>query len=277
MVIVILSLLGLIFGSFVNALVWRLHEQAKSKKGKAKQDSSNLSIWKGRSMCPNCHHMLSAADLVPLFSWLALKGKCRYCRKPISWQYPLVEALTACLFIFSYIFWPNPLHTAYSWVLFGFWLIFLTGFMALAVYDFRWQILPDKIVSVLTVLALIQIVILLIHGPLGSVLWSVVASALVGGGIFYLIFQVSQGKWIGGGDVKLGFLLGLVLANGWLMTLAIFTASVLGTLAALPLLMSGKARRQTKIPFGPFLIIGAIIAQLFGAAIVNWYKTKLVL
>src|SRR3989344_6490262 len=129
MIVAILIVLGLAFGSFVNALVWRLHEQeerAKSKeqrrkKGKAKNtaklsshtsvlSSKDLSILKGRSMCPSCKHGLAAKDLVPVLSWLTLRGKCRYCHKPISIQYPLVELITATLFVISYLLWPDVAH-----------------------------------------------------------------------------------------------------------------------------------------------------------------------
>src|SRR5882762_114793 len=107
MIIVVLAILGLCFGSFVNAAVWRIYaqEQVKSKKLQVKK-STNLSIVNGRSVCPHCEHELAAKDLMPVFSWLSLGGKCRYCKKPISRQYPLVELLTAVLFVFSYLYWP---------------------------------------------------------------------------------------------------------------------------------------------------------------------------
>src|SRR5260221_566501 len=104
MTIVALILLGLTFGSFINALVWRLHKQ--NEDSAKEQKVPNLSIATGRSMCPNCYHELAAKDLIPVLSWLSLGGKCRYCRQPISWQYPLVELLTAGLFTVSYIYWP---------------------------------------------------------------------------------------------------------------------------------------------------------------------------
>src|SRR5690348_8244818 len=115
MIVLLLGALGLGLGSFVNALVWRLHEQElaeeepkhKRAKGKARQLSAKeLSIVSGRSMCPDCHHELAPQDLIPVLSWLWLRGKCRYCSKPISWQYPLVELVTAALFIVSYLSWP---------------------------------------------------------------------------------------------------------------------------------------------------------------------------
>src|ERR1039458_1315039 len=120
MIITILLLIGLCMGSFINALVWRLHEQSvktlkptrTKKTWLLRSSSDNLSIVHGRSMCPNCRHELSTRDLVPVFSWLALKGKCRYCNKPISLQYPLVELATVLLFIASYLWWPVTLSGA---------------------------------------------------------------------------------------------------------------------------------------------------------------------
>ena len=275
MVFVALVIVGLCGGSFVNALVWRLHEQAKAKNYKLSKNSKQLSILKGHSMCPNCRHQLAALDLVPVFSWLWLKGKCRYCHKPISAQYPVVELLTATLFLLSYVFWPGS-FSALGTSLFIFWLIFLTGLVALAVYDLKWYLLPDRLIYPLLLVSLVQAVVLVCYASSPAhQLTSLLLSFIVGGGIFYAIFQVSAGKWIGGGDVKLGALLGLILASPSLMLLTIFIASLLGTLLALPMMAVGKFKRTTKVPFGPFLIIGAIITQLFGVSLINWYKHKL--
>ncbi|MEO8863067.1 MAG: prepilin peptidase, partial [Candidatus Saccharimonadales bacterium] len=142
MIYIVLVVLGLCLGSFVNALVWRLHEQdllaskakavKKQSKGKNTQlTSQDLSIVKGRSICTHCYHKLAWYDLLPVLSWASLKGKCRYCHKPIGWQYPLVELLTASVFVLSYVFWPNGLDvSSLQLALFGFWLVFVTGFMA---------------------------------------------------------------------------------------------------------------------------------------------------
>ena len=110
MIIVLLVVLGLCLGSFVNALIWRLHEQATAT-GKKKPDKkylARLSITKGRSMCSRCHHELAVKDLIPVFSWLSLGGKCRYCRKPIA-DNPLIEICMPLLFVASYIWWPVAL------------------------------------------------------------------------------------------------------------------------------------------------------------------------
>jgi leader peptidase (prepilin peptidase) / N-methyltransferase len=261
MVIVILAILGLALGSFINAFVWRLHK---------KKD------WvKERSICVHCGHVLAARDLIPVFSWLALKGKCRYCKKSISRQYPVVELATSLLFVGSYMFWPLALSSVGT-TLFVFWLVFLVGLVALTVYDIKWMLLPDKVVYPLMVLALIQTAVLLflVSSPT-DLLADAAFSFLVGGGIFYALFHVSDGRWIGGGDVKLGALLGLILIDWQLMLFTIFTASLLGTAFSLPLMATKRLKKTSKIPFGPFLIAGAIIARLFGSGVIDWYMNLL--
>ena len=269
-----LIVLGLCFGSFVNALVWRLHEQA-AENGKKKPDKkylAQLSIKKGRSMCPHCKHELAAKDLLPVLSWLSLRGKCRYCGKPVSVQYPLVELATAGLFAASYIWWPTAFDAS-QMALFGLWLVMLVGLMALLVYDLRWQLLPDRIMYPLGVVAGLMAVIIIIsaHKSLVALL-NIVLAVIIGGGLFYLIFQVSQGKWIGGGDVKLGWLLGLVLGTPARAALLIFSAALLGSFVSLPLLATKRLKGNSIIAFGPFLIIAAIIVQLFGHSILFWYQ-----
>lgn len=269
MIIVILVVLGLVFGSFINALVWRLHERAHRTSKKAR---ANVSILKGRSMCPNCRHALGAKDLVPVISWLALKGKCRYCSKPISIQYPLVELVTSALFAASYIWWPTGVH-GIQITLLAIWLALLVGLIALAVYDLKWYLLPNRLIypSAGFAGAFALVSILAASKPPIALVNAILAVA-VGGGIFYVLFQVSKGKWIGGGDVKLGWLLGLVVGTPARSLLFIFVASVAGTLASLPLLASHRLKRNSVIPFGPWLIFGAIITVLFGASIIHWYK-----
>ena len=268
MIIVLLIVLGLGLGSFVNALVWRVHEQSK----KSQKSNKDLSILKGRSMCPNCKHQLSGADLVPVFSWLALGGKCRYCKKPISVQYPLVEAATAAMFLASYYWWPMQL-TGLQVVAFGLWFVILTGLMALMVYDFKWQLLPNRIIFPLYYVAgAFALVNAADASNEGLALLSTIFAVAIGGGIFYLIFQVSRGAWIGGGDVKLGWLLGAIVGTPTKSFLFIFLAAFLGTLASIPLLLSKKLSKSSTIPFGPFLIIGAIITYLFGSQIIRWYQ-----
>lgn len=278
MIIVMLVLLGLCFGSFVNALVWRIHEQSKPKNKRAASDKA-LSIANGRSMCPNCHHTLAWYDLLPLVSWIVLAGKCRYCHKAISWQYPVVELITAAIFAISYLYWPIGLGNASIVMLFGLWLVFVVAFIALAIYDLRWMILPNRIVLPMQALAVMYLLIRMAMSE-GSA-WTILLSALLGvlcsAGLFYLIFQISEGKWIGGGDVKLAVVIGLILGDPALSLLMLFIASSMGSLVGVPLLLRGKAKKDTKLPFGPFLITSTIVTQLFGAVLITWYKNQLLI
>lgn len=274
MIILALVLFGLCLGSFVNALVWRVHEQEKVSSGKKpdKKYLKKLSILNGRSMCPDCKHELAVKDLLPVISWLSTGGKCRYCGKPISPQYPLVEAITSAIFVASYIWWPNEFDFAQK-VLFVIWLLVLTGLMSLLVYDLRWKLLPDRIMAPLAVIAGVGALINVIAADKpAEQLLNVILAVAVGGGIFYVLYQVSKGKWIGGGDVKLGWLLGLVVGTPARSLLFIFLASFLGTFVSLPLLATKRLTPKSTVPFGPFLIAAAIIVQLFGHDILHWYQ-----
>lgn len=271
MVVAVLVVFGLCLGSFINALVYRLHwQETHEKAGVA--EKKLYSIRKGRSLCPSCKHQLSSKDLIPVFSWLMLKGKCRYCKQPISWQYPFVEASTALLFVASYLYWPYGLSAWGNILAFVLWLVFLTGFMALAVYDFKYLILPNRIIFPLGFLAVTGLVIETIASHDLQAAKTATIGLLIGGGIFYVLFQISNGAWIGGGDVKLGFLLGLLVGGPGPAFLMLFLASALGSIYSTPMLLTRKAGPRSRIPFGPFLIVAAILVQLFGASIISWYE-----
>lgn len=260
MTIVLLIVFGLLFGSFINALVWRLHERKN---------------WvSDRSECPHCHHKLSALDLIPVLSWVFLRGKCRYCRKPIP-DSPLVELAVPALFVLSYHFWPEALQGA-GWFAFICWLVFVVGFVALAVYDFKWFLLPNVIVFPLMGLAAILVVgRLVLGGTLDQALGSLAGAAVIWG-LFYFIFYISKGEWIGFGDVKLAVILG-VLAGGILPALILlFLASFIGIIVSLPMVIAGKAGRKSHVPFGPMLIAATVIVVLFGGNIADWYSNLLV-
>ena len=260
LMIAVLSFLGLCLGSFVNALVWRLR---------------NKKDWvKARSQCPSCKHQLAALDLIPVLSWLFLRGLCRYCKKPISVQYPLVELAAAIVFVLSYIYWPHSLQGG-QLVLFVTWLACSVGLLALLVYDLKWLLLPNNILYPTLIIAITGKLVYLIgfepNKPHAAVMWGL--SVLAASGIFWLLFLVSGGKWIGYGDVRLGWLTGTLLQTPVRSLLMIFIASVIGTLLVLPLIGAGKRRLSAKIPYGPFLITATFICLLFGDSIVNWYKS----
>lgn len=293
MIWVILAVLGLSAGSFVNALVWRLRQQeklkAKSPKLKAKSKklgtrdlglgtkNRDLSIFTGRSQCPHCYHILAWYDLMPLFSWLLLRGRCRYCGRPISWQYPLVEALVAAIFVTSYVYWPGGVYGAGDWALLATWSVTSVGLLALLIYDLRWMLLPNKIIyPTLAVAAAGRLIYLISFEPdAGSALANWALGVLVASGLFWLIFVASSGKWIGYGDVRLGLITGTVLADPALSVLMIFVASLLGTLVALPALASGRKSIGSRLPFGPFLITATALVLLFGQAPIDWYRRLL--
>jgi leader peptidase (prepilin peptidase)/N-methyltransferase len=277
MIAVVLIFLGLIFGSFVNAFVWRLHEQEELRDRKKKPTKAQLdkfSILKGRSMCPDCRHELAAKDLVPVFSWLSLRGKCRYCGKPISWQYPAVEASTAALFAISYWYWPAD-FSGVGLFQFIIWLGFVVAFMALAVYDLRWYLLPNRVVYPLIIVAALETVIIAIWGADIGLLLKPLLGALVIAGTFWVLFQVSAGKWIGGGDVKLAVVLGLLAGTPLKALLVLFFSSVIGTICSIPILLKGKKGLKVQVPFGPFLLAATVVVVLFGTAIIDWYTDRL--
>jgi len=256
MIITLLIVLGLCFGSFINAFVWRFHE--------------HIGWLKKRSECDYCHHVLSTFDLIPIFSWIALRAKCRYCHKPLSWQYPLVELVTASLFALSYANWPLTLHGV---GLFQFicWLILIIGFIGLTIYDLKWYILPDKIVFFMISLSSIQLlVVYALSGNIKHFLGGIIGAISIAG-TFYVIFRISNGKWIGGGDVKLGICLGLIVGGPINALLLIFIASLTGTLLAIPLLLKQKTL-NIRIPFGPFLMLATVIVFFLGSNLTSWYK-----
>jgi len=279
MIILAVAVFGLCLGSFVNALIWRLHEQEEQARGTAKRKlkAEELSITKGRSMCPHCHHVLAAKDLVPVLSWLWLRGKCRYCHKPIP-DSPIVELSVMVVAVVSYLAWPLSNWGALEAVSFGLWMLLLTGFVALAVYDLRWFILPDRIVAPLSAIGVIfAVAYALSQQDAVGVLADSALGALLIGGLFYGLFQLSQGKWIGGGDVKLGPLLGLVAGSLTGALLLLFIASLAGTLYSIlhGIMRHQKVTGKTRIPFGPFLLLAAFVVFLWGEALMDSYSNFL--
>jgi prepilin signal peptidase PulO-like enzyme (type II secretory pathway) len=259
----------------VNALVWRVHEQ--SKKRKSKSTKVNLSIVNGRSICPNCKHILAWYDLFPVFSWLSLRGKCRYCKKPVAKQYPLVEIAMAAVFVCSYLWWPADLSGAGDRVLFITWLATSVGLLALLVYDALFMLLPNRILYPTFYIAAAGRLIYLVgfepHKAHEALAW--VLSIAVASGIFWLLFVLSQGKWIGYGDVRLGLITGTILADPAKSFMMIILGSLLGTVFILPALLLGKKNLASRLPYGPFLITAAMIILLYGDKILDWYTSFL--
>lgn len=278
-----LGVIGLFFGSFAGATVWRLrarqlkedHAAGEKVTASEKHEISKLkgsSIAKDRSVCLHCGHQLAWYDLVPVLSWVFLRGKCRYCRKPIGATEPIAELAVGAAFALSYFFWPAAMNTPIEIAQFVLWLVAIVGFAILTIYDLKWFLLPNKVVFPLIGLGAIYSLLTLINQDFqpGAVL-HIVGSCLVLSGFYYAIYVLSRGQWVGFGDVKLCLALALFLSNWHLAVSALFLANVLGTLVVIPLMLGGKLGRRSKIPFGPFLIAGWFGAGLFGAAILAWY------
>jgi len=220
-------------------------------------------------MCSHCGHELAAKDLIPVVSWLWLRGRCRYCGVKIQ-DNPLVEVSTGLLFVLSYLWWPLPVH-GIGLFQFIVWLLFVVAFVALATYDLKWFILPDRIVFPLIAIAAAEVVITAVWRQDAWFALDAMLGALTLSGIFYVLFQFSGGAWIGGGDVKLAIVLGLLAGSPVQSLLVLFFASVIGTLCSIPILLKGKKGLKVQVPFVPFLLAGTFLVVQFGQQIINWY------
>lgn len=219
-------------------------------------------------MCPNCHHLLSGRELVPVVSWLILRGRCRWCKRAIAVQYPLVEVATAALFGLSYGAWEFTNLT--SKLSFGLWLLILTSLILLAVYDLKHMLLPTRVIKVLIALVWVNLLLVgLSAGDVGLIATHLLA-AMAGWAFFYGLYALSGGRWLGGGDVRLSFVMGLLLGPK-LLLLALFVGFNSAAIISIALIIFHKLHRKALIPFGPFLIAGTIVAMLWGDSIVETY------
>ena len=258
-----LTIFGILFGSFINALVWRTYQKKSTKNTKFLRE---LSILHGRSMCPNCRHKLSARDLAPIISWVALKGRCRYCGKPIGTTYPLVEALTGFLFGLSYSYF-DGLEQG-RWTLLIVWLFCLVIMVALAVYDLKWMTLPNSFVATLFGGSLLFAVTQSLYQKDVGLLAGSLLAGFFFSGVFYLIFFISNEQWIGGGDVKLALPLGILAGSIFNVLLVLYVASITGLLYSLAIFLRRHTPfRKMRVPFGPFLLLGTYIVFIFSDVI----------
>lgn len=240
-------ILGLCIGSFLNVCIYRIPIQ--------------MSIAKGSSICPTCNTPLKALDLIPVFSFLFLRGKCRHCKSKISIIYPVIELLCAALFVLSfYVFGMNVL-TLFAWA-------FISVLIVASAIDIKTFELPNGIsifIAVLGILSFFFPYIMWWERLLG-----VAASSLP----LLLIVLISKGNAMGMGDVKLMAAAGLLL--GWkLGLLALFLSVLAGGIIGAILLLTKKRKGKDAIPFVPMLCIGTILAFLFGNTMLNWYFSLL--
>jgi leader peptidase (prepilin peptidase)/N-methyltransferase len=284
-----LILFGLVLGSFAGATVWRLRarqlvadkkagEQVDHKEYTQLKKLAGEKLSKDRSRCLHCGYELRWYDLIPLVSWLTLKGRCRDCRKPIGYMEPLIELGTAIFFVASYLFWPVELAGGVQIALFVLWLVSGVGLAIMFAYDTKWFLLPDKINFAVIGLGLVSAILTIIASDNTVVaILSVLGSVAILSGIYFVLYLVSRGRWIGFGDIKLGLGLGLLLADWRLALIALFAANLIGCLIVIPLMITGRLKRNAHVPFGPLLIAGAVVAKLVGLAIAEYYTLSLML
>ncbi len=255
MFLIIIFVFGLCAGSFLNVIIYRLPK--------------NERIF-GRSCCPYCKKTIAWYDLIPGFSFCRLLGKCRFCRKKISWQYPIVEIATGALFLLIF----NELQILNFQNLPSVCYLFFVACSLIVIFviDLKHYIVPDEIIYPAIIFTIFFR--LFENWKLGignlQLLLSSLLSGFLAAAFFLAIVLVSKGKWMGLGDVKLAGFLGLFLS--WPKILpALFVAFLLGAIMGLGLIGAGKKTLKSEIPFGPFLIIGGFIAFFWGQNIVNWY------
>lgn len=247
----IIFFLGLAFGSFANAVVYRL--------------KTGASLW-DRSACTHCRKPILARDLIPVFSWMWLRGRCRFCQKKIAAQYPVIELLMGGLFVTAYARHPF-LFEGRQLIPFFVEAGITWSLTVIAAYDLRWQLIPMKI----------------LWGTMGFVFvwrWAFLPASLgpsllgmvFGGGWMLLLFLVSRGKWIGSGDIWLAMLVGLCL--GWPhIVFGLYLTYVVAGLVAAILLMSRRRRIGERLAFAPFLGLGVVGSWWFWPLIAPWFQS----
>ncbi|KPJ55203.1 hypothetical protein AMJ47_01690 [Parcubacteria bacterium DG_72] len=247
---IVVFLFGLAVGSFLNCIIYRLELKEFKKKKKP--------FLRGRSFCPSCKHVLAWYDLIPVVSFFILRRKCRYCSKKISWQYPAVEIATALLFLSIFNF-QELLITSY-------WLLITCLLIIIFVYDLKHFIIPDSLVFLAIGVTFLYNLIT----NYGLLITNYLIFGLVVAAFFFAIFALSRGRWMGFGDVKLAFFMGLFL--GFPATLvALFFSFLIGAIIGIILILLKKKGLKSEVPFGPFLILGTYIGLFWGDKIVNWY------
>ncbi|EKD63630.1 MAG: hypothetical protein ACD_51C00244G0002 [uncultured bacterium] len=251
MIYIVMFAIGIAFGSFLSMLIPRIY---KSEKG----------MFFGRSHCFSCKKTLKALDLIPVFSYLWNRAKCRFCGEKIPHLYLLIELATGLIFVLTYHFFrfetPAEAPLTIYYLIMGLALVF-TFF-----YDLKYLEISDLILVPGIVLGLAGA--LVFEEAPGIV--SALIGAVIGAGFFLAQFLLSKGKWVGGGDFRIGAFMGALL--GWQMTLTALAVSyVIGSMVSIPLLLFGKKKMKEKIALGPFLVAGTFVALFAGESIFNWY------
>lgn len=252
-----LFILGAAVGSFTSVVIYRLHHK---KKG----------IFRGRSQCTDCETTLRPLDLIPIVSYLSLRGKCRYCNKEISYLYPLLEFISGGLFAVLFLKFPfvnsalqfsGPILGMYLLYAFYLFVLLFTFF-----YDLHYLQVSDEILVPAILIGLIAT----IATPLTPHIWNALIGGALAASFFGLQFLISKGTWIGLGDLRIGALMGVIL--GWKLTIvALFLSYLIGSFVSIFIIARKKKFMGVKIPFAPLLVTGTLITMFFGDTILQWY------
>ncbi|WP_409227551.1 prepilin peptidase [Gudongella sp. SC589] len=245
---------GLLIGSFLNVLIYRIPRD------------ENIA-WPG-SHCTSCGHGLKWYDNIPLFSYLFLRGRCRYCGERISLQYPAVEAVNAIIYVLLYIFFYQVKLD------FVFYALISSALVAITFIDLKDQLIPDSLVLSVLILSILHKSLLHFYEGIPFPFVESLLGLLVAGGIFLLIVYFSGGG-MGGGDVTLIGALGFVLGLRRIF-LVIFLSFLLGAIISVFLLATRLKTRKDPIPFGPFIVLGFFIALFLGDNLLDWYFNILI-
>lgn len=242
--VIFAAILGSVLGSFSNVVILRWHESASLL---------------GRSQCPSCHRVIRPRHLVPIVSWLWLRGKCADCGKPIHFQYPLIELVCALLGVIAAL-----RSSPFSAMPFQFWFEFIVSiaFVVPVVMDLRWKELPVEYMVGFALIAWFSHL---------SFTTSALIAVCIPVAFFGLQYVLSRGKWIGSGDIWFGAVMGAVLVDPWKVVIALYCAYIFGGFVAAVGLISGKLKRGSRLPFAPALAAGTIVALWFGDRIINWF------
>jgi leader peptidase (prepilin peptidase)/N-methyltransferase len=247
LVVTVLAVLGACVGSFLNVCIYRLPRRESL-------------AWPG-SHCTSCTRSLAWYENIPIVSWVVLRGRCRTCRAPISWMYPIVEVTTALVFVIGYLLYGlTPLAAVR--------VLFACALIVLFVTDLQHKILPN----VITVPGIVIGFACSLFVPPG---WrDSLIGIVAGGGVLFALaeayYRVRGQEGLGMGDVKLLGMIGAFL--GWkLVLLTLVLASFAGSLAGGVMIASGRGSMKYALPFGTFLAVGALVAAIWGMPIVDWY------
>ncbi len=247
--LILFFIFGLLIGSFLNCWSWRLYQGEKVS---------------GRSYCPRCRHLIRWYDNIPVISFLLLKGRCRDCHQKISWQYPLVELLTAGLFAASWAaFSANPWFVAKS-------LVVISLLLLVLIFDWRWYLIPTSVLA-WGALVVAFLGYFAYAGTLGEYLVALLVVTASGALFFLIQYLLTQGRGLGEGDIWLGAFLGLSFANLPNLAAALMLSYFLGALVSLILMLAKQKKWGSRLPLGVFLALGGISAWFLAERLVTWY------